>query len=282
MKRFHPIIVIVFVLIIHVVLVNNLWEIRDGIRSNRPGYVIPSEFSRILSLGNAGILSDFLFLKVLTFYGEHVMRHDVITDEGWKYLVDGLDVVTELDPFFLDPYVFAQGVLAWEKGKTKEAIRLLNRGVEHRKEDWRLPFYVGFNYFYILGDYEKGADYLMIASRRPNSPSFLSTLAARVGYYSGKPQTAIVFLRAMISDTENPNIRARLELRVLALENAARLDSLVAKYAEKEGSLPESVNDLIAAGYIDKIPEDPYGGQWIILENGRVYSTSKFTFSVNK
>ncbi len=39
--------------------------------------------------------------------------------------------------------------------------------------------------------------------------------------------------------------------------------------------MPLSLTELETAGLIDKIPEDPYGGEFILMEEGRVYTTSK-------
>jgi hypothetical protein len=39
--------------------------------------------------------------------------------------------------------------------------------------------------------------------------------------------------------------------------------------------MPESLDELVKSGMLDKIPNDPYGGQFLMLENGRVYTTSK-------
>ena len=104
-----------FCLILYLAVFERVWEVRGQVRSDRTGYIIPSKFSRVLAVGNKGLLSDFLFLKVMTYYGEHVMRSQTMSEQDWNYIQSGLDVVTDLDPYFLDPYTFTQGTLAWEK-----------------------------------------------------------------------------------------------------------------------------------------------------------------------
>lgn len=261
---------------------SKVWDQREEVRhSTEAGYVIPSKYSRVLALEYKGLLSDFLLLKTITFFGERVEMEQALSESDWQYIIGSLDAITDLDPYFLDPYVLAEGLLTWESGRYEEANRLLEKGRKYRVDDWQLPFFIGFNYFFFLKDYEKGGEYLMMASRLPNSPKFLPSLAARIGYYGDKTHTAVMFLRGIIAQTSDERLKGWLELRLLALERAALLEDLVEKYQQERGVLPEKVEDLVSGGYIDQLPLDPYGGEWVMMKNGRVFSTSKFV-SVKK
>jgi hypothetical protein len=263
----------------HIVLTQEMWENRGRLRrAADAGYVLPSKFSSVLALGYKGLLSDYLFLKVVTFFGDRHIAKRALSDDDWEFLVTGLDVVTDLDPYFEDPYVFAEGNLAWG-GRVEEANLILKKGLKYRHWDWRIPYYIGFNYFYFLQDYEKGAEYVMEAASRPGSHPFLSTLGARLAYYGGKSKTAVLFLRQMILEATDPGLRTRLEKRLVALERAAELEAKIELFVKEQGRKPTSVEELITAGYVDSLPADPYGGQWVILKNDRVFSTSKFTDS---
>ena len=260
----------------HFSLSQKLWENRALVRSaTEAGYVLPSKFSRILALGYHGLLSDYLFLKTATFYGERALQEQKLSEADWQYFVACLDVLTDLDPYFFDPYLLAEGHLAWA-GKIDEANRLLEKGRKSRDWDWRIPYFIGFNYFYFLEDHERGSGYIMEAARQPGSPDFLKPLGARLAYYGGKTETGILFLRGLLADIEDPRFRAPLEMRLIALERASALEKLIERYKLERGKLPGKVEDVVAAGYIDKLPEDPYGGGWIIIKSGRIFSTSKF------
>ncbi len=98
----------------HILLSGGMWESRAQARSEtEAGYVLPSKFSRILSFGYQGLLSDYLFLKTVTFYGERQMLQKKLSERDWSYFVTSLDVLTDLDPYFFDPYILAEGHLAW-------------------------------------------------------------------------------------------------------------------------------------------------------------------------
>lgn len=260
-----------------------VWHQRAEVRrSTDAGYVIPSKYSRVLALEFKGLLSDFLLLKTITFFGERVELEQTLSENDWQYIIGSLDAITDLDPYFLDPYILAESLLTWESGRYEEANRLLEKGLKYRVNDWQLPFFIGFNHFFFLKDFEKGGDYLMMASRLPNSPGFLPSLAARIGYYGDKAHTAVMFLKGIIAQTSDERLKSWLELRLVALERAAVLEDLVEKYQKEQGGLPEKVEELVSKGYIDELPIDPYGGNWVMMKNGRVFSTSRFVSGNNK
>jgi len=261
----------------HAALNHHVWQMRASERREIPaGYVLPSKFSRILAFGHKGVLADFLFLKVSTFYGERHLNITEFSDDDWVYLVSALDVITDLDPYFSDPYIMGQAILGWE-GRVSEAIHLLEKGRKYRIWDWRMPYYIGFNYFYFMEEYGRAAEYMMEAARHPDSHAFLKPLAARLSYYAGKSQTGVLFLREMIAESDSPNIQAALQVRLQALESAALLENLIERFIAERGVAPEKIEDLVSEGYLAELPVEPYGGNWIILKTGRVFSTSKFT-----
>jgi tetratricopeptide (TPR) repeat protein len=172
--------------------------------------------------------------------------------------------------------VLAEGVLTWETGRYEDANKLLEKGTKYRTWDWRLPYYLGFNYFYFLKDYAKGGEYLMEASRRPKSPRFLPRLAARLSYYGDQAKTGVLFLMGVLEQTKDEKLRESLMKRKNALERAAWIEERVAKFKAEQMRLPANLDELILLGYAEALPEDPYGGKWIIMPKGRVFSTSKF------
>jgi len=278
MRHLFFILVLLVAILIYGLLYGGVWNSRKNVRTTIPvGYTIPSKFSRILALGNQGALSDFLFLKIATFIGGRSGPGRQLSEEDWLFVTQSLDVVTDLDPYFVDPYMLAEGLLAWDAGKPEEANKLLVKGIQYRMSDWRLPFFVGFNYFYFLKDYKTASGFIMQASRLPGSPAYLATLGARLAYYSGKSKTALLFLQEMLADADDAMMRKRLRMRLQALEHAALIEDALDKFKTKEGRMPKKLFELVTAGYLITLPADPYGGKWGILKNGRVFSTSKFT-----
>ena len=277
MRRLPVIIPLTFLIVCYFSLFHELWENRNIVRAKTPaGYTIPSKYSRLLSLGHRGVLSDYLFLKTSTFVGGRGVAGQVLNAEDWNFFEQSLSVIVDLDPYFIDPYVLAEGYLAWDAGKPEVANQLLKKGMKYRSDDWWLPFYVGFNTFYFLKDYESAAKYIMQAASLPGSPSYLKSLGARLAYYGGKSKTGLLFLEEMLLETKNETLKKRLELRRLALERAVLIEEALDKYRKTMKAEPSSLQDLVTQGYLIELPVDPYGGKWGVLKSGRVFSSSKF------
>ncbi|SHI69185.1 hypothetical protein SAMN02745165_00575 [Malonomonas rubra DSM 5091] len=267
-------------LLIYYNLFGVVWEDRGTVRKNAPAaYILPSEFTRVLAFGQHGLLSDFLFLKTLTFVGGRSQSDEAMAEDDWLFVHKSLGVITDLDPYFVDPYMLAEGLLAWDARRPEEANEILRKGVKYRDWDWRFPFFIGFNSYYFLQDYETAATYIMQASKLPGSPEYLKTLGARLAYYGGKSKTALLFLKQMLAETDEPLLRRRLAMRLEALEGAVQIEEALDRYHEKRGQMPERLGDLVAAGYLLVMPKDPYGGEWVLMKSGRVFSTSKFAES---
>jgi len=228
------------------------------------------------------LLSDFLFLKIATFVGGRSGSGKLLNEEDWHFVAQSLDVVTDLDPYFVDPYMLAEGLLAWDAGKPDIANQLLVKGMKYRTSDWRLPFFVGFNSFYFLKDYGTASKFIMEASQLPGSPAYLATLGARLAYYGGKSKTALLFLKEMLADTDDTMMKKRLQMRLQALERAVLIEEALDKFKVKEGRMPKELTELVTFGYLIVLPPDPYGGKWGVLKNGRVFSTSKFANAPQK
>ena len=278
MRRSALLTILIVAVFAYGLLLPGFWERRSFVRSSVPaGYTIPSKFSRILALGQKSLLADYLFLKTTTFIGGRGLSGKQMVEEDWQFIIGSLDAITDLDPYFVDPYMLAEGLLAWDAGMPDKANLVLLKGMEHRTKDWRLPFFVGFNHFYFLKNYQEASAYIMQASQLPGSPSYLTTLAARLAYYGGQSRTALLFLEEILAETSDQLLRRRLELRLTALKRAVTIEDALNQYRAREEKDPASLDLLVQSGDLAELPTDPYGGQWVIMKNGRVFSTSKFT-----
>lgn len=56
-----------------------------------------------------------------------------------------------------------------------------------------------------------------------------------------------------------------------AAETATQLTQLVRKYAAEQRQAPKTLDELVAKGYLERIPAAPKGQQYAISKNLRVY-----------
>lgn len=238
------------------------------------GEVLPSTILRLGSLEFNGLSADLLQLTAMVAFGETLERGVKPEAVEWRWLYGTLNNATELDPYFLDPYIFGNAVLTWDAHLVREANALLEKGSRYRSWDYQLPFYQGFNSFYFLGDDQTAADLLMEASRRPEAPPLLASLASRLAYKGARTTNAILFLEGILAREEDEGRRKEYRLRLDALRGIAVLEQAVTIFRERLSRAPKSIAELQEAGILRSIPRDPYGGTFFIDETGRVRTTS--------
>jgi len=239
--------------------------------------VYPSSVVKVLSLEFTNIVADYLMLSTMVFHGQKLMDRVDVKPEEWRLMYIALNLITDLDPRFMDPYLAAETSLPWDAGMVGETNELLLKAVAHRPEDYRPNFYLWFNYYYFLNDPGTAVIYLQKAARMPGSPSYFKTLAARMSLDSGQILNGIVFLQEMIGETNETRNKIMLQKRLDALKAIYSLEGKIREYEKVFRRSPEKLDDLVSQGIIKKIPDDPYGGEFYITKEGRVYSTSKLT-----
>lgn len=277
MGRFLPVITVLVLLPIYIYILTTVSHTNKRLQKfDEINAIIPAPLLKITSLEFDGLASDIFYLRTLVFYGSTITgtNRRKVTEPEYNWMYNMLTVSTDLDPYFIDPYFFANATMTWEANKVRETNVLLEKGVRYRDWDYWLPFYLGFNHFYFLGENDKAAVYLMEASKKPGASPFYGHLGARLAYNSNKVENAIVFLENMLQTSKDKTMRRDYELRLQTLKSISYLENSVAKYKENNGVIPLSLSKLIDQGIIDRIPEDPYGGEFYIDKDGLIKTTS--------
>ncbi|MFZ5877134.1 MAG: hypothetical protein ACOYXU_12095 [Nitrospirota bacterium] len=243
---------------------------------------LPGAVLRLFALEYRNLVADLLFSRTLSFHGGTIHRKPRIDQEIYQAVYRRLDAASVLDPYFVDPYYFGQSVLAWGAGMPREANALLHRGSTYRADDWVMPFFMGFNEFYFLGNNAKASEYLMEASRRPGASPALGMLAARLGAKGGDTVVAVAFLDQLAARTEDRATREGIQRRADALRGIAILEQAVARYRDIVGTAPSDLRALIDRGVLPSLPSDPYGGTYYVTPEGRIWTTSDLRPMANK
>lgn len=248
------------------------------------GYVPSIKLLRPLSADLKELVGASLVFKVLMYYGGLMgnAREGAIVTElpdlrGMSSLLHG---AVKLDPYNMDAYYFAQGILTWDAHQFKVANDLLEYGMKYRTWDWYLPFFAGFNYAFFLKDYPKAAHYYNLAGDLSGEVLYKS-LASRYLQESGQTELAIAYLTGMVESATNEAIKQVYKIRLLAFHEVRRIELALDRFAAERGSQSVSVEQLLQSGYLKPVPVDPYGGRFYIDNSGKVATTSKFAFATN-
>ena len=230
------------------------------------------EYLKPALLGYHHLGADLLWLRLLQLVGQRRISAD---EFEWMY--HALDVITTLDPQYAYAYYAGGSVLVDQGNRPDLSNRLLEKGADANPQVWYIPFLLGYNYYFLLADPAKGAEYIMEAARRPDGPSYLPGLATRMAAEAGSPDTALAFLEARLLETQDPQTRESLANRMkeVIIERDIRLlESAVDAYRTQHRAIPATLTDLVAAGVLSILPQEPFGGvYWLNPKTGSVSSS---------
>jgi tetratricopeptide (TPR) repeat protein len=218
------------------------------------------EYLKPALLGYHYLGADILWLRLIQVIGK---KRNSADEYEWMY--HALDVITTLDPQYAYAY-YAGGVILGDLANRPDlSNRLLEKGVKANPDVWNIPFLLGYNYYFLLGDPAKGAEYIMQAARLPDGPSYLPGLATRMAAEAGNPDTALAFLEARLQETHDPEMREVLAYRmkeVIIERDLLILESAVEAYRTQHRALPATLTDLVVAGALPSLPREPFGGDY--------------------
>ena len=114
------------------------------------------EYLKPALLGYHHLGADMLWLRLVQVIGK---KRNTTDEYEWMY--HALDVLTTLDPQYAYAY-YAGGVILGDLASRPDlSNRLLEKGVKANPDVWNIPFLLGYNHYFLLGDPAKGAEYIM-------------------------------------------------------------------------------------------------------------------------
>jgi len=256
-------------------------EIREGVseRFVLPGRMYLLFVPRDLQYG----VSDMGFVNTLAFIGSSIEKNrGFLTREEGLRIYEALWAITFYNPRYFDPYYVANAFLTWEVGLYREAIEILKRGMDHL-DDWRLPFYIGFNYFYFLKDNLSGARYLEIAAKHPVAKEYnlIPLLAAKLYSEEGQLEVAVALLENQLRIMKTEKMKRAVRSRLETMKKALLIKRAMESFERRYGRLPRSVEELEEEGLIPRGLRDSAGGKFYITADGKIRS-EKVLFPVRR
>ncbi len=237
------------------------------------GIFIPVSKDFHTLLGNMGLINT------LAYAGKKIEEKGYISKEEALKVYMSLDTISLLNTSYFDVYYVTNALLTWDAEMYEEAIEIEKRGLAYIR-DWRLPFYIGFNYFFFLNDNEEGAYYIKLAMEYDKSKrnNLLPLLASRLYYEEGKIDVAIGILREQIRVIKDERLKEALKKRLESLKKIRAIYNAMKIFEEKFGRSPNNIKELEEARLIPAGLRDSYGGRFYITKEGKVRSEIEFRY----
>lgn len=246
------------------------------------GYVPEAKVLKFITADHRYAVAEWTVLKVLFYFGaliQHATSQNLFAlPPDYPGMFKILQTALKIQPYNADAYYFAQGAYTWEVGRYREVNNMLEYGMKYRTWDYQLPFFAGFNSAYFLKDYKKAAVQMKKAAEIAKEQHF-ATLAARYFYEAGETDFAILFIDVMKKSAKNPSEKKMYDFRRKALVAIKTIETAMNRYQARFDRPAQSLQQLVAAGFLTVVPRDPYGGKFYLDEQGKVRTTSKLSIA---
>lgn len=127
----------------------------------------------LVSMGFDQVLADYYWLQFVGYVGDTKMRKLDKYSKADRYI----DLITGLDPQFVQAYWFATFTVGGDQKQPKRAAELIDRGIKANPDNWYLPFIAGVNQILYAKDDIAAAKYYRMAAKFPNAPRWLERQA---------------------------------------------------------------------------------------------------------
>jgi tetratricopeptide (TPR) repeat protein len=264
---------LVFSLLASIILMQNIDEVRPRDIVDDALYISSPKMVRRASLGFNGLMACIYWTRTVQYFGHrHYNR-----ERTYNELAPLLEITAALDPQLLPAYQFGASFLAPAPpngaGQPERAIRLMQYGIEHNPDNWRLYYDLGFVYYTELHDFKKAGEVFARGSAVPGAHPFLKILAADMAEHAQDFATARLLWSAAYESTKEANIRQNAveHLRSIQVdEDVTNLQNAVTRFAQANGRIPTSLWELVSSEHWAGIPLDPDGVPYELSFDGQV------------
>lgn len=200
------------------------------------------------TFGYDNLIADWTFLKFLQYFGDNAARDKI----GYSLSQDYFDIVTKLDPRWVDIYLFLTNALSIYEAKPKVSVEYMTRGTnalspEIDPKAWQLWRFKGIDQILFLGD-TKGAIYSheMAADWVANTPDrdFTALFKDTAEFLKTDPDNKLIRFNAWLwiyyqSPDEKVKERAKKELLALGAKVEEGIDG-TPKFILPDGKLEKN------------------------------------------
>src|SRR3989449_3791652 len=224
-------------------------------------YLPSGKYLKVMALGFDGLLADALYLWSIQYYGNYDIK------DRFDYLERIYEqVITELDPHYLDPYLVGALIMTAEARKPEMALKLLDKGVRANPDQWIMPFEAGFLCYNDLHDYRRAAVYFEMAMRGPGVHPLVHRFQAEMYNRAGDKRTSLKEWLEIYKTTTDPSLRSVAPDHVHHLKGElgfADLKDAVSRFRDKEERAPRRLQEIVASGLLQALPRDPENGDYL-------------------
>jgi tetratricopeptide (TPR) repeat protein len=220
-------------------------------------YLPSGRYLKVASLGFDGIAADVLYLWSIQYYSNYRI------EDRYRYVEHIYrDIITDLDPHYMDAYLTGALIMVIEAKQPESALRLLDKGIASNPAEWILAFEAGYVCYNDLHDYPRAAAYFEKAIAAPDVHPIVRRFYAEMYDRAGDKRTSLKEWMTIEETAEDDYVRTvawnhvhdlKVDVDLGDIKDAS--DAFRARF----GRWPATLPDLARAGMLRDLPLDPEG-----------------------
>ena len=217
-------------------------------------YLPAGKYLKPVSFGYHSLLADYIYLWSIQYYGDPTFHPRM------EYLKHTYDLITDLDPHYLDAYQTGALFMFYEGRNPQAGLLLLEKGMEKNPREWILPTDAGFYCLMNLKNYKLAASYFERGSKIPGAPTLVKRMLAGSHFRMGETRIAYELWKEIYETAERASIRQAAFQHVHDLKVLIDLEALrnaLVRFESAYNRRPVHLQQLVSAKLLAAIPTDP-------------------------
>jgi tetratricopeptide (TPR) repeat protein len=223
-------------------------------------YIPSGQYLKYATFGNSSLLADLIYIWAIQYYS------DTNIPDVYEYLDHIFSIINELDPTYLDPYDVGAVIAAYEAQDLGLAFKILDRGLEKNPEQWVFPYMAGHYAQMISKDHEAAQEYYKKAMGIEGVPPIVKRLYANAIFKSMDYQRALQTWLEIYETAKEERVKKIASnhlYNIKATIDIQNINEAIEKFKEKYGRNPMELSQLVRAGFLDSLPKDLDGKEYI-------------------
>lgn len=225
-----------------------------------------------------------LFVQVMMTAGDRFLAGNVaaiqaLVVDNFKMRPDEFAILAKvqrdvswLNPGHEDNYYIATAILPW-RGEYAAAQEILRRAAIARPFDYQPAFHRAFNLLHFEGDAVGASQILREAAEHlpeGNERLQMHNLAAIWIDKAQDIDLAIRVVEALAQQAQRRDFKRYLLMRVERLQALKGLRERAREFKDRYGRLPQAPEELVSAGLIAELPQDPFQFGFAVDKTGQI------------
>jgi tetratricopeptide (TPR) repeat protein len=233
---------------------------REKIPGSSIIYIPSGQYLKYATFGNSSFLADLIYIWAIQYYSDYTIP------DMYEYLDHIFSIINELDPSYLDPYDVGAVIAAYEAEDLDLALKILDRGLEKNPEQWLFPYMAGHYAQMISKDHELAQEYYKKAMVIEGVPPIVKRLHANAIFKSMDYKRALQTWLEIYETAKEERVKKIASnhlYNIKATIDIQNINEAIEKFKERYGRKPMELSQLTRAGFLDSLPKDLDGKDYI-------------------